>query len=638
MHIPQLPHSANRQTLTSLAMLKVNADVSGTDYLEYIVPFIRHILGGLSAGSNVTVPRIQSSMREVFGLAIPQAVIESVLKRLRKRGELRLDSVYYVGELAEWWDLTDNLERQQLRNEQLLAEIADYARTNLSLVWTEADAERALLQYAAVFGIECLAASNDGSIVPTPPETASADLIVIHSYVMHVHEKRLRSELEALTDIVKGHMLASALLCEDLAALPSGFTDLVVYFDTTFILQLLGLHGREEQMPAVELCELLRAQRVGMAVLSHTLEETESVLRFAVDRFDDLKQNPPRVIRAARSEGRTRSDLQLALAKLEPSLREANCRVVQTPDYSRRALQIDERQLEEYLSDEIQYASDQAKYRDINSVRAMYVLRRGYSTARLERAKAVFVTTNTALARAAKAYSRNNVAGRVIPPAITALELTTYLWLKSPMKKPDLPQLQVVTACYAALQPSDDLWNRYIREIDRLLRQGTITAEDHQLLRASPDATRALVELTQGSDAALQEATMEEIMERTRAGLLPEKEREIARLRGEKEAAQRKADQVASERAATGKALDGCALFVARGASWLLVLVLTSLVALALFGKWPAVLTAAVIAGLDVVGLYTEVKIPRVRRWLEGKLHRWLASRLRQRFLNGGTG
>ncbi len=80
-------------TLTSLAMLKVRIDLGG-DYLDYLKPFILHVLF-TQKPERVTDQTIKEYLRSIFGLEIPSATIQIVLKRIARSGDLqRSEGVY----------------------------------------------------------------------------------------------------------------------------------------------------------------------------------------------------------------------------------------------------------------------------------------------------------------------------------------------------------------------------------------------------------------------------------------------------------------------------------------------------------------------------------------------------------------
>jgi hypothetical protein len=70
--------------LVSLAMLKVDSDVEGRDYLDYLTPFVFYVLEKYKP-EPVTSNEIQRLLKEEFKLRIPVYPTELVLRRLARR-------------------------------------------------------------------------------------------------------------------------------------------------------------------------------------------------------------------------------------------------------------------------------------------------------------------------------------------------------------------------------------------------------------------------------------------------------------------------------------------------------------------------------------------------------------------------
>lgn len=98
---------------------------------------------------------------------------------------------------------------------------------------------------------------------------------------------------------------------------------------------------------------------------------------------------------------------------------------------------------------------------------------------------------------------------------ITDFSLANLAWLKAPLGAPTLPMAEVLAFSYAALQPSKELLDKYMGEIDKLEKQGKITPRDHQLLRSSQLLVQdELMNLTLGDENALSEQTVTETLRR----------------------------------------------------------------------------------------------------------------------------
>ena len=94
----------------------------------------------------------------------------------------------------------------------------------------------------------------------------------------------------------------------------------------------------------------------------------------------------------------------------------------------------------------------------------------------------------------------------------TDYTLTNLLWLKKPIKAPDLPKKRIIADYYAAVQPSGQLWKHYIDEVDKLNKMGNVEPDDYLMLRYSMEARSALMEVTLGDDNAFVHGKVQDIL------------------------------------------------------------------------------------------------------------------------------
>jgi hypothetical protein len=600
----------NVATLTSLAMLKVNSDVEGRDYADYIVPFIGFVLN-TEKPDPVTAADTQISLKREFGLNIPQYPTEYVLHRLADRKYLRRENhAYHPVKPIPTNDIESRREslRQQLQD--VVDALREFAASRQALNWSPNEAQDALLSYLRRFSIECLKTYTHGSPLPDTEPLAQRELLTVNLFVKMIHADD-KTKFESFVALVKGHMLANALVCSDLKSITRDFGSLVFYFDTPLVLRLLGLEAEARATAAAELVELLQRLKGHCAIFEHTLEETKGVIDGAERHLDDPAARG-RVIEEMRRRGMQKSDLRLMSGRLEQTLKDKGIGRRATPKYdSHSTYQISEALLEDAIRDEVEYLNPRALHYDINSVRSIYALRRGRAPARLEDSGAVLVTSNSALARATFQYGREHESSREVSAVITDFSLANVAWLKAPLKAPDLPEVEVMASCYAALEPSAPLWNKYVTEIDKLKALGNISADDHQLLRHSPPARTELVDLTGGSEQAFNPGTVNEILERVKAELRAElaKERDellqaermkladaershlaarenyegaLSQAQQARQRALQEAERIASERERTRARISAFAESIARSCRWGVTITLGLIVAIAL--------------------------------------------------------
>jgi hypothetical protein len=525
----------NTTTLTSLAMLKVNLDHNYRDYAGYLEPFVGATLRRFhreSPGREVTTANVKDGLRDGFGLHLPHFVIESVLKRLTRKGLLRRENhrVFVQGELPG-----EDLEAQRHtfaeRQTRLVVALRAFAAEQYQIIWSDEQSADALLIYLGAFSIDCLRTYEQKSALPpvsAPPSPGGANgqemtIFLVNALARHAQEHD--SELfEILVELVKGHMLANALVCDDLQTFDQRFNGVTFFLDTPLVLRLMGMDEAAFEAPARELIELVKSVAGRVCVFDHTLEEADNVLAYH-ENWLKRPRGGNRITDSLRMATKTPSDLADLRGQVERKLNELGVTVQSAPAYrpERYRLEIGQAELSSALQDEISYQNSRAADFDTLSMRAIYVLRGDLQPRDLEHCRAVLVSNNDSLAHFAYHYGRN-----MTPPVRTSLVITDFslanvAWLKAPMARPELPRMEILALCYAALKPPEALWAKYVAEIDKLLDQGQIDEAQHLFLR-SKDAQHELADLTLGSDDAYSPLLAHEVVERVRAKAVREVE------------------------------------------------------------------------------------------------------------------
>lgn len=513
------------QAITSLAILKVNWD-SGRDYIGNFVPFVAECLRQ-AAQPELTSQDIQAALVEKFGLTIPQAALHTILKRASRYGFVQKErGIYRRDEDAlsklEFTKVRSDVLRQ---HEALIGKLVLFCNDNYSLSWSDEEAETALLSYIKKSSTPLLAAAVKGQPIAPPQKSVKHADFVISAFILSL-QARDPEGFRYLETIVKGSVLANVLLFPDLGRAKAKFEKIEVYFDTPFLLRALGLAGPQRQAPCRELLDLLYQENADLRCFKHTFHEIWRILDAAAYAL-----RTPLRRRAGYYEtmeyflqsGYSPSDVELVLARLDQSLRNIRIQIRERPPHEERHT-VDERGLESMLREQVRYHSQEALLHDLDSLTAIYRLRRGQLCQRMESCRAIFVTTNVNLVKAGTRYFTQEYdrGGPLVPLAMLGDLFGTLVWLKRPMAAPELPLKIVIAECYAALNPSDSLWKRYLSQIDRLETQGDVTEEDYYLLRFSSEARMALMNMTLGDPDWFSDTTVEDILAKTKAALTAE--------------------------------------------------------------------------------------------------------------------
>jgi hypothetical protein len=465
----------------------------------------------------------------------------------------------------------------------------------------------------------------------------------VASFLAKSHE----ADPELLDDfmtLAKGRLLASAIYLPDPGRVAKRFESTPVYLDTSIVVFAAGYAGPERQAPCEELLRLLREHGAALRCFDITLEEVRGILDacFARMRRGELRDAYGPTIEWFIESGRSASDVELMIARLPEKLRSLGMGVESRP--TRLAeFQVDESGFDAALEKRIGYRNPKARMHDVDCVAAIAQLRQGRHTYELESSRAIFVTTNSGLARVTREVFQADAPEGSVALCITDYSLGNLLWLKNPTRAPDLPQKLLLADVYAAMQPPDALWMAYLAEIARLQEQGSITTDEYFTLRYSLTARRTLMDLTAGNAAAFTEGTVAEVLRVAKENLLADLEEQLARERKkvhdaeqtvvsleEREVARR--ERIAT-RAARVASVTSRIVCVALLAFFTAGALLTFPWSLPQFKHaWYRYLTTTVLAAFFVYTLANITWGSSIRsiresleRWLARQVHRWLA-------------
>ena len=519
-------------TLTSLAILKVTVDQKG-DYLDYLRPFILQVLYDHKPWE-FSGRDISKFIRDQFGLEIPERTIAIVLKRISRQYSIRKKSGKYQreGELPD-----PGIRRKQADAARhisaVLRGLQHFSRETINPIDNDEDAVSAVCAFLSEFDVTCIRAYLRGTTIPRLDGRHQSDVVLVSNYIRHV-QRTAPERFNSFLILVQGHMLANALLCPDLKYAPATYRNVNFYLDTPLLVRRLGLEDKHKEEAIGTLLDLLIKLGGKVAAFSHSCDELQRVVRGAAD-YLDTHEGRGAIVFEARKRGTTRSDLLLIAESIEDRLGDVGISVEATPPY-KRDYQIDEELFEQMLEEEEEHRHNpQGKRFDINSVRSIYVLRGGRIVKSVEKARAVFVTSNEAFASAAWKYDRHFEPSQNVSSVITDFSLANTAWLKAPIGAPQIPTTQLLAFSYAALEPSDEFLSKFMAEVDRLEQNGSITAQNHQLLRSSVSALPEVMHITLGVGSALNKETVTRTLERVSSEI---KKEEAEKLSFEQEAHQ----------------------------------------------------------------------------------------------------
>lgn len=519
------------RTLATMAILKENWNAE-RDYLSNFEPFVTDSLRRLPPGKAVEAPAVAKAVESEFDLRMPQGVIETLLRRALRAGVLEkapnARERFVVAEaLGKVPDLLQ-ARGDAARDVRALLDALRARAEQAGVEWTEDQAEEALMRFLDDSGTQFATARRRGRAdgLRVNPNQAKA---VVHSFARHAVERDPEG-LRLLEQAVKGSMLSNVLYFDNLGEFSPSMNKIAVYIDTPIVLRLLGVSTPQQIDASQELLKMLKTALIPVRIFAHTVNEVEGVLESTAGNLRKsrskvasstmhLSSTGREVVEHFIQSGRGAADVEEVLAELDHRLKVLGVRVEDRPDPV-VAMTVDEAKLDDVLQTAVGYKSRQAKQRDLQSITAIHLLRRGRSARQLGDCQALFVTTNSALVRGSTRFFKNEGLNGGTSHLMTESEFVTQLWIRSPAKSPDLPRKTLIADAYAALNPPGRLWDKYVEEIEKLEAAGTV--DEHQVARLvfSTSARSALLDLSLGDADSVEADTVGQVLQRADAALV----------------------------------------------------------------------------------------------------------------------
>lgn len=568
------------RSLTSLALLKLRLDQREGDAYSVFEPLVIDMLSR-NRSAEITDERVAADFLAEFGLQIPTASMHHVLRRLARQGFLAKEYHQYrpTDKLVPVARLEVERRDAEENTRVVVDEFVDFYEKEFNKILSDDDAVKAILQFLDKFSVDCLRAYVFQSSLPKPQDRGIKNEYTVGRFIYWAN-KEAADLFQRIILLVQCQMCANAVLCPDLQSLDKKFGNVCFYIDAPILLNLVGLHGTPEQRSSLELLDLIKGLDGRLFAFEHSVFEVKAIINGSKRHLHNFEATS-RVLRACRDSQFEQSDLDLAEESFESEISKQGISVIPTPDYVQE-FQVSELDLTEFIKERVQHTRERATRVDVNSIRSIFVLRQGIVPLRLEDAGHVFVTDNGALARAAWDYSKQHNSYREVSPVIADYSLANIAWLKAPMNAPDLPVIETLALCYAAILPSQGFEEKLLHTVDSLRERGQIDASAHAAMRSSRAYEQELMRLTLGDEEDLKPATAMEALDRLKQELTVEHVSQITNLKAEKRSVAEKlidAESTLERRSCYADKMSGRMAFSISIALYATILVITILAA-----------------------------------------------------------
>lgn len=534
-------------TLTAYAMIKVSYDQK-KDHLENFMPFALEAITNLDA-NKITRKDVQKEIKRLYSIKIPRFVIGTLLKRAKKQKFIDLIDGIQVKYQEKLLSLNiENLRKlAQTENDVLIKSIQNFSVKEYDTKLSLTEIQDTLKNFIEKYGLFILRASIRGENIGNTLEIAARSKHIIADFTLKSYVEE-SDDFERIERLVQGWMLYNATFLPNIQEVSANFKGTMFFFDTSFIIRLLGFEGARNALPNRELLDILYTQNAKLKVFDFTSDEIVRVLYAVKDSMTSLspREFAKRGLMAqyALSHNWKPGDILSVISRLKSTLRTYRIEVYASPPRV-PLYTLDENLISSIIKDDAERHREMKGYpapkeetikHDVDSIAGIFTLRKGRHTTRIEDSPAIFVTTSSHLARVCE---RAGIVhpGTDAPISIADYNLAILAWIKNPSGTQSLPSLRLASDSYAVLQPDEKTWQEFLNEVDILISKNQVSEEELALLVGYTGTAEIVADISRFHSPEEFENSVFEVLNRVKTKIREEfKDSIIEDVKGEVEA------------------------------------------------------------------------------------------------------
>ena len=487
----------NNQAMVSAAMLEAVWATRKKDMIDLITPFVMYATATLTlVGQKIDTKKVQRYVQTNYAYTdMPESIIKKVLAR-NPYSAVRREERNFIFEKAIDNEIMRMDERKKQCEEYLYIlgkELSKFLKTHCRREknFSEEKAIECLHQFFARYGMQVGTDSLvSANISPKDYETE----YYIARFIFKCKDDNSR-EYEYLKDLIKGYFLRQAIYIqpENGEIITASYTNITFFYDTPFLLDLLGYSGEERERNAVALHKMLQKQKGKFAYFPHIKQEVINILSAYKHSLDpNSRTNGFRTLEGLNKKNYNADDVNREIMLLESTL-ENKWKVMERelPPYVTKEdgcvdenKVLGESELKQYIRDNTLHYTDDNLDNDIKSALAVHRFRDGWFCNTLENCRYIFVTNNYDFTKTFNTYYKDTVEEKTFPLIISDSNLAALTWIKCG-EISNLPESELLKNAYCALEPMPEMMKCVEEILQKLTFSGQIQPEQVVLLRTN---------------------------------------------------------------------------------------------------------------------------------------------------------
>ena len=523
----------------------LNSKILGDNIIEAYIPFVSTLIAS-NKYKEIKIEQICDDFYYKYSFKIPAMPMKEILLRMQKKDMIyrdkkgkiipNLDKIYET-------DFESEYKETLKKYENISNKYIEFTKEKFQINVSKEKAEECFSEFIKENFLDTVL--NDENIKEVidniDKEQISKEMYAFYKYVIYMY----KTDYELFKVIQKfcmGYIVANALSIDNISSSNVIFKNKKIFFDTNFILRLLGLEGEFYKNSYMGIIDVLRENNCKLYVFSHTYDEIKNILETAKVNLNNTNELSPEVQKYFWNNNKTEGDIILLIATLDKKLNELGIFISRVAyDNTNHKYEIDE----QALYDEIINIYSRRKnfdektksdmiWTDVKSMALIYrdiKLIRAYSIQTLQD---VFVTTNQALAYACKNFDKTlGKKENAIAPCMTDIFLGTILWVQNPIRYDKYNEKQILASCYSSVKLNNKSLSKFSVELENLKEKQIITNEDYMLMKDYKIVEDMLSDKIMGNSDNIDEKTTFEVIQEIKDNITQNYE---AQIQKEKEA------------------------------------------------------------------------------------------------------
>lgn len=520
-----MPAESALKGLATIALLKTRYD-QGRDHIDMFQPFLDDVIAS-SPSDELPIEEMRRRIQLEHGLRVPLNTLGTLLSRESRRGIVRRDGGRYFRVKMPARVLAEPRSAIEREHSSMARAFIVFGNEQRRPIGSEDEALQLLMSFLSENHVEFLLDEFEADEARAASGLNRKDTRLVARFI----ESRCQGDallFGYLQRIVEGLVLQNALLLRDIAAAGRNFRGLQVFFDSGFLLGAIGLKGTPTRVAYAEALEIFKATDIRLRVFDKTVDELKRILTVYEDHLATASGRetlfPTDLTRFLLTNRYTPSDIRSVIALLDHDLQRLGITKVVLPKRNRKYT-IDEQSLAEELR-----GQDAVRFRprvlhDVDCVAGVLTMRGNIEPQVLDDARAVFASTSGSVVRSINAwYARNGGTG--VPPSIHHIALSNVAWMKKPAAAQGLKTRELVAICEAALRPSRETWDTFLRHLRQLEGDARVTSDEAVAILASELTDKLLARIE--DEEHVEAASVAEVVDRVRESYRQEAEQRVS--------------------------------------------------------------------------------------------------------------